>query len=113
MCVSNSQDVSFIQRVLRNLELRLIMNDGFSFDASIAGSEFFRVSWVNRWWSPSEVQQNVTTKFAHVHEQSEFTYGNYLVAALHLLRERKQAFSFGGIDGVLCAPWRLKNLPHR
>jgi len=33
----------------------------FSFDFSITCSEFFRVSWVNRWWSPSEVQQNVTT----------------------------------------------------
>jgi len=28
-----------------------------------------------------EVQQNVTTRFAHVHEQSEFTYRAYLVAA--------------------------------
>ena len=26
----------------------------------------------------------MTTKFAHVHEQSEFTYGGYLVAAEHL-----------------------------
>ena len=43
------------------LVLRLIMNDGFSFDLSIACSEFFRVSWVNRCWSSSEVQQNVTT----------------------------------------------------
>jgi len=30
-----------------------------------------------------KVQQNVTTKLAHVHEQSEFTYGGYLVAAEH------------------------------
>jgi len=37
------------------------MNDGFSFDFPIACSEFFRVSWVNRWWSPSEVQPNLTT----------------------------------------------------
>jgi len=29
----------------------------------------------------SEVQQNVTTKFSHVHEQNEFTFGSYLVAA--------------------------------
>jgi len=29
-------------------------------------------------------QQNVTTKLAHVHEQSEFTYDGYLVAAEHL-----------------------------
>jgi len=78
--LSNSQAVSLIQRVL----LRLIMNDGFSFDSSIACSEFFRVAWVNRWRSPSKVQQNVTTKLAHVHEQSEFTYGGYLVAAEHL-----------------------------
>ena len=27
--------------------LRLIMNDGFRFDFSIACSEFFQVSWVN------------------------------------------------------------------
>jgi len=33
---------------------------------------------------PSEVQQNATAKFAHVHEQSEFTYGAYLVTAGHL-----------------------------
>jgi len=32
----------------------------------------------------AEVQQNVTTQLAHVHEQSEFTYGGYLVAAEHL-----------------------------
>ena len=31
------------------LVLRLIMNDGFSFDSAIACSEFFRVAWVNRW----------------------------------------------------------------
>jgi len=41
-------DVSLSQRVLIALMLRLIMNDGFSFDLSIACSEFFRVSWVNR-----------------------------------------------------------------
>jgi len=66
------------------LVLRLIMNDGFSFDSSVACSEFFWVSWVNRWWSFSEVQQNVTTKLAHVHEQSEFADGGYSVAAGHL-----------------------------
>jgi len=84
MRLSNSQDVSRTQRVLMTLVLRLIMNDGFSFDCSIACFEFFQDSWVNRWWSPSEVQQNETTKFAHVHEQSEFTYGGYLVAVGHL-----------------------------
>jgi len=31
--LSNSQDVSFIQRVLITLVLRLIMNDSFSFDS--------------------------------------------------------------------------------
>jgi len=64
--------------------LRLIMNDGLSLDSSIACSEFFQVSWVNFWWSLSEAQQNVTTKLAQVHEQSEFTYGAYLVVAEHL-----------------------------
>jgi len=82
--LSNSQDVSLIQRVLMTLERRLIMNDGFSFDCSIACSEIFQVSWANRLSSPSEVQYNVTTKLAHVHEQSEFTYGGYVVAAEHL-----------------------------
>jgi len=82
--LSNSQDVSLIQRVLITLVLRLTMNDGFSFDPSIAGSEFFRVSWVNRWCSSSEVQQNVTTELAHVHEQNKFAYGASLVAAGHL-----------------------------
>ena len=45
MRLSISQNVSFIQRVLITLVLRLIMNDGFSFDSSIACSELFRVSW--------------------------------------------------------------------
>jgi len=36
MRLINSQDVSVIQRVLITLVLRLIMNDGFSFDSSIA-----------------------------------------------------------------------------
>jgi len=31
-----------------------------------------------------KLKQNVTTKIAHEHEQSEFTYGGYLVAAEHL-----------------------------
>jgi len=82
--LSNSQDVSLIQRVLITLVLRLLINHGFSFDSSVACSVFFRVSWVNRWGSPSGAQQNVTTNLAHVHEQSEFTYGGYLVAAGHL-----------------------------
>ena len=47
MRISNSRAVSLIQRVLMTLVLRLIVNDGFSFDSSIACPEFFRVSWVN------------------------------------------------------------------
>jgi len=47
--LSNSRAVSLIQLVLMTLVLRLIMNDGFSFDLSIACPDFFRVSWVNRW----------------------------------------------------------------
>jgi len=42
--LSNSQDVSLIQRVLITLVLRPILNDGFSFDSSIACSKFFRIS---------------------------------------------------------------------
>ena len=42
MRLSNSQAASLIQRVLMTLMLRLKMNDGFSFDSSIACSEFFR-----------------------------------------------------------------------
>ena len=84
--------------------LRLIMNDGFRFDFSIACSEFFRISWVNRWWSPPEVQQNVTTKFAHVHEQSEFTYGSYLVAAEHRLFQRR-------VNGLKPASTCLRTVP--
>jgi len=33
--LGKSQDVSLIQRVLMTLVLRLIMNDGFSFDSSM------------------------------------------------------------------------------
>ena len=89
--LSNSQAVSLIQHVLMTLVLRLIMNGGFISTRPIACSEFFRVSWVNRWGSPSEVQHNVTTKVAHVQEQSEFTYGGYLVAAEHLQRHSATA----------------------
>jgi len=35
------------------------MNDGFSSDSSITCSELFRVSWVNRWWSPSEFETEI------------------------------------------------------
>jgi len=47
----NSQAVSRIQRVLMTLGLRLIMNDGFSFDSSITCSEvpgFMGKSRINR-----------------------------------------------------------------
>jgi len=60
------------------------MNDGFSFDSA---NRVFRV--LPDFMGKSLViavknQQNVTTKLAHVHEQSEFTYDGYLVAAEHL-----------------------------
>jgi len=63
--------------------LLLIMNGGFSFDSN----RVFRV--LPGFMGKSlviavRVQQNVTTKLAHVHEQREFTYGGYLVAAGHL-----------------------------
>jgi len=61
--------------------LRLLMNGGFSFDSA---DRVFRVlpGFMGKSLViASEVQQNVTTKLAHVHEQSEFTYGGYLVAA--------------------------------
>jgi len=82
--LSNSQDVSPIQRVLMTLVLRLIMNDGFSFDFSITCSELFRVSWVNLGYITGDRHQNLKPKFAQVPEQSDFTYGGYLVAAEHL-----------------------------
>jgi len=72
--LSNSQDVSLIQRVLMTLVLRLIMIDGFSFDSSITCSELFRVSWVNLGYIASDRRQNLKPKFAHVHEESEFNH---------------------------------------
>jgi len=82
--LSNSQDVSLIQHVRMTLVLRLIMNGDFSFDLA---NRLFRV--LPGFMGESLViadknRQNVTTKLAHVHEQSEFTYGSYLVAAEHL-----------------------------
>jgi len=60
------------------------MNGGFSFDSA---NRVFRV--LPGFMGKSLViavrdQQNVTTNLAHVHEQSEFTYGSYLVPAEHL-----------------------------
>jgi len=60
------------------------MNDGFSFDSSITGSELFRVSWVNLVYVACDRRQNLKSKFAQVPEQSEFTCSAYLVAAWHL-----------------------------
>jgi len=82
--LSNSQAVSLIQRVLMTLVLRLIMNGGFSFDSA---NRVFRVIPVFIGKSlviavRSSTERN--NKLAHVHEQSEFTYGSCLVAAEHL-----------------------------
>jgi len=52
--LSRTKQLFHHQTVLMTLVL-LIMNDGFSFYLPISCSEFFRGSWVNRWWSPSEV----------------------------------------------------------
>jgi len=60
------------------------MNDGFSFDSSITCSELFRVSWVNLEWIAGDRRQNLKPEIAQVPEQSDFTYGVYLVAAEHL-----------------------------
>ena len=74
MRLSNSQAVSLIQRVLMTLVLRLIMNGGFSFDSA---NRVFRVL-PGFMGKPLVIavkfQQNVTTKLAHVHEQSEFNH---------------------------------------
>jgi len=72
--LSNSQAVSLIQRVLMTLVLPLIMNGGFSFDWA---NRVFRVLPGFMGKSLVIAVQNVTTKLAHVHEQSEFTYGSY------------------------------------
>ena len=73
-----------LQHVLMTLVLRLIMNGGFSFDSA---NRVFRVL-PGFMGKPLVIavrsQRNVTTKLAHVHEQSEFTYGGYLVAAEHI-----------------------------
>jgi len=60
------------------------MNDGFSFVSSITCSELFRVSWVHLGYTASDRRHNLKPKFAQVPEQSDFTYGVYLVAAEHL-----------------------------
>jgi len=82
----NSQDVSLIQRMLIILVLRLMKKRRFQFRLV---NRLFRVllgcmgkslPLIGRTFSRQEVQQNATTKLAHVHEQSEFTYGVYLDA---------------------------------
>jgi len=60
------------------------MNGGFSVDSSINDSELFRVSWVNLGYIAGDRRPNLKPKFAQVPEQSDFTYGVYLVAAEHL-----------------------------
>jgi len=49
-----------------------------------------------------KVQQNATTKLAFVHEQSEFTYGAYLVAAGHLNCRDANPFVFFLRHGPKC-----------
>ena len=60
------------------------MNDGFSFNSSITFFELFQVSWVNLGYIAGDRRQNLKPKFAQVPEQSDSTYGGYLVAAEHL-----------------------------
>ena len=69
------------------------MNDGFSFDSSITCSELFRVSWVNLGYIAGDRRQNLKPKFAQVPEDSDFTYGVYLVAAEHLQPNSVEAIS--------------------
>ena len=64
--------------------LRLIINDGFSFDTSITCSELIRVSCVNIGHIAGGRRQNLKSKRAQVPQQSGFTYSTYLVAAGHL-----------------------------
>jgi len=64
--------------------LRLVINHGFSFDSSIACSELFRVVWGKLGHVSGDRRQNLKTKFAHTHEESEFIYSAYLVATGHL-----------------------------
>jgi len=66
------------------------MDDGFSFDSAITCSALFRVLWVNLGYIARDRCQNLKPKFAQVPEESEITYGAYLVAAGHL-------------DSALCA----------
>jgi len=60
------------------------MNDGFRFNSSLTSSEWFRVLWVNLGYIAGDRRQNLKPKIAQVPEQSDVTYGVYLVAAEHL-----------------------------
>jgi len=62
-----------MQRVLMTLVLRLIMNDGFSYDSV---NRVFRVlpGFMVKALVIAVRRQNVTTKLAQVPEQSEFTH---------------------------------------
>ena len=72
------------------------------------------VSWVTLVYIAGDRRQNVKPKFAQVPEQSDFTYGVYLVAAEHLKPSVRSPFcsmSSAGYSGarllglkVLCAP---------
>jgi len=74
--ISNSQDVSLIQRVLITLVPRLIIlvNRVFRVFAGFMGKSLVIAV-------RSSTERN--NKLTHMHEQSEFTYGSYLVAAGH------------------------------
>ena len=84
MRLSTPKQPFYNQTVLMALVLCLIMNDGLSFDSSITCSELFRIAWVTLGYIAGGRRQNLKPKFAPVPEQSEFTYGAYLVAAGHL-----------------------------
>jgi len=45
--LSKSKQLLHNQTVLDTLALRLMMNDGFSFESSITCSELFRIAWVD------------------------------------------------------------------
>jgi len=60
------------------------MNGGFSFDAANCMVRIVPVAWVNLGYIAGDRRQNLNTKFAHVHEQREYTYSACWVAAGHL-----------------------------
>jgi len=60
------------------------MKDSFNFECANPLVRIVPVSWVILGCIAGDRPQNLNTKLAHVHEQSEFTYSAYLVAAGHL-----------------------------